>query len=334
MKSYDICIIGGGTAGMLALALLPTVNICIIDPYFDGGDLFRKWHSVESNTKLEKTVAALRLIDQQYKLPEKYRDLLLDKTTPLYILSDIIKEFISIRLKTVELLQGEVNHIDYQETMWNITYDTSLIKSKIIILCNGSMPKTLDCGIPTIPLEKALCKRSLSNYVNTNDNVILFGTSHSGTLILEHLEDLNIKTFAVYNKANPFNFACDGHYDGIKEDAERIARNILDGKYKNITLIALNDIATILKVSKQSTWSIYCIGFKQTTNIQLHVNNIKKDISKYDGSTGKIDGCPGLWGFGIAYPSTAPDSMYVDVGIYSFVEHIQKQILDIKYFLN
>jgi hypothetical protein len=58
MKSYDVCIIGFGAAGMLALSLLPTLNICIIDPYFDGGDLFRKWHSVESNTKLIKVVDA------------------------------------------------------------------------------------------------------------------------------------------------------------------------------------------------------------------------------------------------------------------------------------
>jgi len=331
MKSYDICIIGFGTAGMLALSLLPTLNICIIDPYFDGGDLFRKWHSVESNTKLIKVVDALRLIYPNYQLPQKYSDYDLQKTTPLYIISELLKDFVSTKLKSVDLVQDEIHSLNYTEHMW---YLNNTLKSKAILLCNGSKPKTLDCGIPTIPLEKALCKTSLSKYINANDNVILFGTSHSGTLVLENLESLNVKTVAVYNKETPFEFACDGHYDGIKEDAERIGRDILSNKYKNISLIPYKDIGSILKASKQATWSIYCIGFTQHNNINLCIDGIKKDISRFDGTTGKLEGCPGAWGFGIAYPSTAPDSEHVDVGIYSFVEHIQKQIVDIKHFLN
>ena len=334
MKLYDICIIGGGTAGMLALSMLPDVNICIIDPYFDGGDLFRRWHSVESNTRLEKTVSALRLIDPDYSVPEKYKNYALEKTTPLYVCANLLKDFVVHRLKAVDLLQGSVRFLNYKDNLWNIVYGSSTVKSKIVLLCNGSTPKVLDCGIPTIPLEKALCKNSLRNYVKEDDKVILFGTSHSGTLVLEHLEDLKIKTVAVYNKSTPFEFACDGHYDGIKEDAERIARSILDGLYKSVTLVSLNDTVSLLKASARSTWSIYCVGFKQNNDITICVNDVAQDASKFDGKTGKIDSCPAAWGFGIGYPSTAPDSIHVDVGIYSFAEHIQKQIMDIKHLLN
>ena len=60
-------------------------------------------------------------------------------------------------------------------------------------------------------------------YVKPNDKLLLFGTAHSGALILQNCEDLGIETTAVYNKEKPFYFANEGDYDGIKEDAEHIA---------------------------------------------------------------------------------------------------------------
>ena len=68
--------------------------------------------------------------------------------------------------------------------------------------------------------------------------------------------------------------------------------------------------------------------------IKIQYNNETKDSSLYDKKTGSILGCEGLWGFGIAYPSSAPDDIHVDVGIISFVEHILKQIPNLKTILN
>jgi hypothetical protein len=35
---------------------------------------------------------------------------------------------------------------------------------------------------------------------------------------------------------------------------------------------------------------------------------------------------PNAWGFGIAYPSQAPDGIHFDVGVASFIEHISNNI--------
>ena len=76
----------------------------------------------------------------------------------------------------------------------------------------------------------------------------------------------------------------------------------------------------MLKVLRKCDWVIYSIGF-ETTQISSNI-----DLTKYDNTTGKILETDNAYGFGIAYPSLAPDSIHVDVGIISFVEHIQKQI--------
>ena len=126
----------------------------------------------------------------------------------------------------------------------------------------------------------------------------------------------------------PFLFAKNGEYDGIKEEAERIAEDILRNSYKNLTLCNIDNIDTIIKTSKNCDWVIYAMGFKTT-----HIKCVF-DLTKYNPTSGKLLETEKAYGFGIAYPSLAPDSIHVDVGVYSFVEHIQKQIEDIKKVIN
>ena len=76
-------------------------------------------------------------------------------------------------------------------------------------------------------------------------------------------------------------------------------------------------------------WVIYAIGFEANKNIKCEI-----DLTKYDKTSGKILNTENAYGFGIAYPSLAPDSIHVDVGVYSFIEHIQKQLEDIKKLIN
>ena len=183
--------------------------------------------------------------------------------------------------------------------------------------------------MPSIPIEIALNKDMLQNYVKPNQKVLVFGTAHSGTLVLENLETLGIETTAIYKKEKPFYFAKDGEYDGIKEEAERIAEDILNNKYKNIKLINISQIDEIIKLTKKVDWVIYAIGFEANKNIKCETN-----LTKYDKTSGKILNTENAYGFGIAYPSLAPDSIHVDVGVYSFIEHIQKQLEDIKKLIN
>ena len=85
-------------------------------------------------------------------------------------------------------------------------------------------------------------------------------------------------------------------------------------------LININHIDQIIRYTKVCNWCIYAIGF-EASNIKCNI-----DIRKYDSTTGKILNTDNAYGFGIAYPSLAPDSIHYDVGIYSFVEHIKNNL--------
>ena len=323
---YDILIIGGGVTGLLVLSSLQkeVSKIAIIDPYFDGGDLIQKYGGVQSNTPLSKTVNALKLLDPSYD----YSELPLDKTAPLYVHAKLIQDFI----KPKEYIQDYIESLSFDDKIWTLKSKDSTYLTRVVILCQGSDAKILNCGIPTIRLEDALNKDSLKKLVRANDNILLFGTSHSGTLILENLEDLKVNTTAIYKNKEPFLFAKDGVYDGIKEDAEFIATRILNNEFKYVKLLNLTNVDKLIKVSKKATKAIYAIGFK-SRGIKISYNGEDIDSTQYNNKTGSIHGCEGLWGFGIAYPSSAPDDIHVDVGIISFIEHILKQVIDIKNYL-
>jgi len=326
---YDIAIIGYGITGMLSLAILQQqqYNMCIIDPYFDGGNLMRLYGDVLSNTPLSKTINGLKRIDPNYILPEKYQIYDIDKITPLSVIAQIIKDFTNNYKKQVDIYETKVISLKYNN-IWDIQTYEDIIQSKMIIMCQGAEAKRLKCGIPSIPLEVALNKNILAKYVKSNDKVIVFGTAHSGTLILENLQLLGIQTTGVYKKKNPFYFDKDGEYDGIKADAERIANSILNNEYDKIKLVNITRVDDIIKATNKADWIIYAIGFETNQTIRCDF-----DLSKYDKTSGKILNTEKVYGFGIAYPSLAPDSIHVDIGVYSFIEHIQKQLEDIKNLL-
>jgi hypothetical protein len=95
---YDITIIGYGITGMLTLAILQQnffdlSKVCVIDPYYDGGTLMREYGNVISNTPLSKLITALQSIKPEYAIPEEYCSYDVNKITPLYVLTNIIKDF-------------------------------------------------------------------------------------------------------------------------------------------------------------------------------------------------------------------------------------------------
>lgn len=329
---YDIAIIGYGITGMLALAILQqnSINlsrVCVIDPYYDGGALIREYGNVVSNTPLSKLTTALKSINSEYRLPEEYSNYDENKITPLYVLVNIIKDFTKLLLSKVDKYESRVISIDSGIDYTIETDNNNTIKSKIVLFCQGSSPKKLSCGIPVVPLNVALNIDLLKYYVKPKDRVILFGTAHSGTLILENLHKLNIQTTAIHKSRFPFLFAKDGEYDGIKEEAERIANEILNNQHENLKLLNISEIDSIIRASKEANWVIYSIGF-ETQKIRGNF-----DTTKYDSTSGKILDTEKAYGFGIAYPSLAPDSIHVDVGVLSFVEHIQKQMEELKKLL-
>jgi hypothetical protein len=105
-----------------------------------------------------------------------------------------------------------------------------------------------------------------------------------------------------------------------------IADAIRAGQYPAIRLIAYADISEMIKATRGATWLVYAAGFTPNTDIRITVDNTEVPMTGYDATTGVLKGIPNAWGFGIAYPSQAPDGIHFDVGISSFLEHFYTQI--------
>ena len=310
---------------------VPLNCITLIDPYFDGGDLARKWGSVISNTPWSKTIDAFNRFLPSFPLPQWALDLPLDLPTPLCKIAQLSREMLVSLIPKLTVIQGQVTEVDWISNEWSITVRkyTGLTVYKANALCftQGSIPKTLNLPIPSIPLEIALNPKLLPQYVHPGQNVIVFGTMHSGTLILKNLVDCSAqRIIGFYKGSTPFRYSRDGVYDGIKLDAATIADAISAGIYPSVQCISLDDISALIRESQRANWVVYAIGFEPREFIIKKEGQPVADKNTYDGATGACKTLTNAWGFGIAYPNQAPDGIHWDVGIYSFLEHMNAQI--------
>jgi hypothetical protein len=323
---YSHCIVGAGVSGLILLLLLaeagiPLDSIIVIDPYFDGGDLARKWSTVNSNTPWSKTYTSLKQYLPNTPIPSWAQELSMEAPTPVFQIARIVREMARPLFNSIQTVQGIVKEAKYS-TYWTIHPQKGLaIQANNIYFTFGSEPTQMDLPIPTIPLEIALNAQSLAQTIQAKDKVIVFGTAHSGTLILKSLGDLCTKTVGIYRGQKPFLFARDGVYTGIKMDAEKYADEILQGKYPTIKLINSTNVSELIRETFTATWCIYATGFEQRDTIRLEVNGEEKNLGNYSAITGNLSDCPNAWGFGIAYPSQAPDGIHFDVGVSSFIDY-------------
>ncbi len=331
-----ICIIGAGASGILLSLLLhqfgvATHDFCIIDPQFDGGDLQRKWANVISNTSWSATTDAFRRCLPSLELPAWAKDLRPEQPTPLRIIAKLLRElFLSLKFQTV---RGTVEKAVWkpENEGWTLYVQSGIGISELncqrVLFAQGSIPKQYDIPIPSIPLEAALDSERLKTYVRPSDRVIVFGTNHSGILVLKNLSDVGLKDIVgVYKKSGPFIWARDGEYEGLKMDGAIIADSIVAGEYPFVRLISYNDVSEMVKASRHATWVVYATGFVIRRSVRVVVGSDDVSMAEYDANTGALKGAPNAWGFGIAYPSQAPDGVHFDVGISSFLEYFYKQI--------
>jgi len=332
-----LCIIGAGISGLLLILLLaetsiPLNTICVVDPHFDGGDLFRKWSSVISNTPWSVTISNVQKYLPSVKFPKWALALPLDKPTPVYIIAKLIRECAEPVLKQVKCMYGNAISTDWssQSSKWTVYIQKEQSRTSVecdgICLTYGSEPKELDASIPSIPLEIALDHNRLSKFIDPQDKVIVFGTRHSGVHVLKNLVDCNVNSIiGLYKGLQPFIYARDGEYDGIKLDGALIADEIIAGKYPSVQLIPISNISAILREVRSAKWAVYAIGFEPRSSVKITIDGEQLSKMEYDKSA-KILNVSSMWGFGIAYPSQAPDGIHWDVGVSSFLEHIHGQV--------
>jgi cation diffusion facilitator CzcD-associated flavoprotein CzcO len=300
------CIIGAGVTGLSLLLLLTKAginpaDIVMIDPHFKCGDLGVRWGQVQSNTRWSKTIDAINSC-LGLNIPTSHT------TTKLSQIADL---FIDLTASIpVHRIKGMVTAVERGDN-WTITYQTdstNTLSCTTLFACQGSDQKILNHPIPSISLEYALDSR-LSQYINPGDKVIVFGTMHSGTLIIQNLHNLSASITAVYRSV-PFLWDRDGAYGGIKEEAAHIADKIVSGEIP-VRLVKASELTDI-----DAKWAIYAIGFTPRL--------IEGLSETYDGVTGIL--APNAWGFGISYPNAAPDGVHWDVSVAAFLNHMKAQL--------
>jgi hypothetical protein len=323
-----ICIIGAGAAGLILLLLLQASaqDITIIDPHFDGGDLCRRWGSVVSNTRWEQ---ALQALERYGPIPAWARQLSLQEPTPLATLGRLVREMAAPALRASRQIQASVTTASYTDGSWILQTSTGdIVQATVLCLTTGSDPKSLHLPIPSIPLDIALDPQRVRTYIQLTDSVLVFGLSHSGTLVLRNCLEAGAKeVIGVYRGAKPFLFARDGEYDGLKLDAAAAADGFVTSPPKALKLARCDDMSCLLAATRKADWVVYAIGFEARGSVSFTVNNeSKRGPFTYDGATGQLRDLPAAYGFGLAYPSQAPDGVHWDVGITPFVDHINRQI--------
>lgn len=324
------CIIGAGTAGtLLCIELIqrgvhPT-KITVIDRYFDGGALHRQWHSISSNTTFQQILDAMA----SYPIAKPFLETLSKQYEPhqCVLLSDLgklIQSCLHIHMKETQTIHEECISIQKVNSQWSVKYKSGSSLFDIVFLCQGGQQKHLDMGKPAIPLEIALDTSRLANYVKKGDKVTVFGIAHSGTLVIKHLLQHQCQVVGIYKGSQPFLFARDGHYDGIKQESAEIADDILQKKLHSVELISISEIPKVIKVVQKSDWIVSAIGF-ESSPIQIQGEDGQTISSfQYNPQTAEITN--GVYGFGLAYPGITQvnEVFYKDVSIPSFKDQIQR----------
>jgi hypothetical protein len=320
-----ICIIGGGAAALLLLLqfekhTVDPTSITIIDPTHTGGDLTKRWPKVRSNTTWRQIFEA---VPSRNSFATPWGQLNPEEPLELRLIIDYLRACSKDYMSKTLLRTDTVRSVSSEGGSWKVSlkHAKQPLVADLVFFCHGSEPKSLDLPFPSIPLEVALDPRRLSDEVKAGQHILLFGTAHSGAIIVKNLVDLGVTVTNFYATEKPFYFARDGDYDGIKQEAAVIADAILSGAYPTVKLESVHDMSALIRASKSADACIYACGFEPRT--------IQQEWKAYDGATGRIENTTTAWGFGIAYPNKAADGVHWDVSVPAFQAHIEKQMPEI-----
>ncbi len=333
METYDICMVGYGIATLSTLLILSNqtkpLKIIIFDPYFDGGNLRRRYGNVRSNTTWRQFIDAISPYCSDENLRRKFN---LDEGTSL---EDLVNSFLKVcqqKIQNLPILRCEVVKTINEDSLSGQWIINNTVASKTVLLNYGAHPKTLNYAKPTLQLDAILngnqlpCKRG--------DKVVIFGTLHSGVLCINRLLHDGVNIIAVHKGSEPFIYERDGAYDGLKRESAQIADNI---RHSAIQFISLNDQEAVNRQLETCNWVLYACGFvRASENISvIGSDNRIINITNYDSETGRIAGKSSLYGFGIAYPNSnmVDGTKYYDVSLPAFMKHIQKNINSILAYL-
>lgn len=323
----QICILGFGIAGQLAVlellkAGVPASKLTVLDETFLGGDLKTEYAPVLSNTPWWKTKKALEVYTpiSLKAIQSGNAEFTDDQCMPVSKIAELCRQSAEtvIRAETIQRSTTRVLSATPTESGWTLQHTFGTHTCQLLFACQGGLPKQLPLDLPTIPLPIALDAQRLATIVGPEDIVVLFGLSHSGTLICKALHDLKVPTIGIYNTPTPFSFERDGAYGGIKEGSAHIADAVNRGEYTNLTLIQYQDALQVHKALTRATKLITATGFT--------ARPIQGLPRTYSPDTASLEGVSRAYGFGIAYPGTSEHEgkVYADVSVLSFQAQLQR----------
>lgn len=329
---YKMAILGLGPAGILALASLPydlLPDTLVLEPNCVGGDLAAYYGGVVANIPKATIVAAFQHIERWRDIPFTYLAKYADTDCPR--LADVCMQMRHLIQPDIARTHFHTQRMKYlrqgEDNTWCIETETHQWKAQKVLLCTGAKPSTLNLPIASVPLSVALSKEQLALHVDPSARIVVFGTAHSGTLVLQNLYSAGCKhVHAVYRGAQPFRYARDGYTEGIKQESARIADAITSGAWGAFTPTFVNyaDFATMYRAVAEASLAIYATGFTPTM-LSYRDKEDKEQCLKHRATTAEFEGLANLWGFGIGYPGVyeANNTTYPDVGFGGFISAIQ-----------
>ena len=287
---FKLAIVGLGPAGIFTLASLPESilsEVLLIEKGCICGDLATQYGSVIANISKSEIISTFTSIPRwslaTFPELDKYQN---TESPPLSVVCEILRKLSRPDIEKAHLHTCVCKGLEHApQGGWMLQTSAGTFMAKKVILCLGGTPKTLDLPVPSIPLSVAIGSQ-LTNFISPADTIVVFGTSHSGTLILKNLKMLGCTSVYAVHKGPP------KFKDGLKQEAANIVVEIQAGAWGPYTptFIEYSDFAALYRIVKKAHAVIYAIGFEPRT--------IPGPLWGPTGSTG-----PTLYRFGADMPA-------------------------------
>lgn len=334
IKDVDWVVIGAGPAGIAAVGQLLDhgVNphqLAWIDPTFTVGDFGTKWANVPSNTTVALFLKYLHAC-RAFHYADCPHHFFLNKMDPkqtchLNVMTEPLQWVTKQLALHVITLKGFVKELSMQDQRWCIDLPGKKIQAKHVILAIGSEAKNFSYSeIETIPLDAAMDSDRLIHYCNGDDNIAVFGSSHSAILIIRHLlEKCAVKNIINFYRS-PLRYAIDlgdqllFDNTGLKGSTAEWARANLHDALPSKLMRYYSSEENIEHHLPECNKAIYAVGFERR---KILIKGIEKmEYNEYNGII-----APGLFGLGIAFPQAQVDrfgNLEYRVGLWKFMDYL------------
>lgn len=332
---YEWAVVGAGPAGIVVIGLLMDLgidpqSIAWIDPEFSVGRL-SAYNDVPANSTVKsflEFLQACKTFSSCTLSLDKIYSYGLDKEPPLGELVIPLQEITHYLQSKVIPVRSYLKALNFSDDLWHIAVECKSFSAQRVVLATGSHPRSLnyDCG-NEIPLDIALDKKQLAQYVETSDAIAVVGSAHSAVLTMKFLSELPVaRIINFYNRPIYYveqTSAGALHPEGgLKGTAAEWAKNVLEKNPPANLLRLLNTEALRAAWLPICNKIIYAAGFER--NDLPPINGSCNPVT-YDNHTGII--APHLFGIGIAFPEVTVDpagNSEHRVGLNSFMAYAQR----------